>query len=73
MAQSYTKNLGIVLREIGSMLPVVPNTWGTVLNEELEIIDTAIADSCTPDQIANIRHKISIGNDRTLILPRYKG
>lgn len=52
-----TKHLGLVLNRIGDPFPehVGPNQWGDLLNAELEAIDKALADVCSPDQLAEIR------------------
>lgn len=59
MVTTPTRFLGILQREVGSLLPrKLENCWGHVLNEELEAIDTAVAEVCTPDQLAEIRLKL---------------
>lgn len=70
MADTFSQRLSIVLREVGSLLPTdLKNSWGVVLNEELETIDRVIGEVCSPEQISTIRQKlaearkIAAGND----------
>jgi hypothetical protein len=52
----YTTTLHLRKREAGSLLPTyLTKTWVEMLNEELNLIDAAVAANCTPEQIANIR------------------
>jgi hypothetical protein len=55
-----TQHLRILKREVGSLLPVnLTNSWGNVLNEELETIDRVIGEVCSPPQIHTIRQRLA--------------
>ena len=56
---SITKTLALRLREIGSVLPRnMTNNWGEQINREIEQLDAAIGEVCSPEQIESIRAKL---------------
>lgn len=55
-----TAVLGLRLRGVGSILPPkYLNTWVGALNLELVCIDAAIGEVCTPEQVEQIKAKLS--------------
>ena len=56
MDPKLTANLGLRINIIGEPFREdLTNTWGHVMNDELELIDAAIGQVCSHEQIKQIR------------------
>lgn len=61
MADTYTTHLTLRRKAIHTaftMREVSPNGWAQNINHDLDMIDMAIGDVCSPEQIAAIRERL---------------
>ena len=71
----YTSALMITKRTVGSIFPPpkLTNRWGNVLNDEIEAIDRAVGEVCSPEQLDRIRQRLSeLRPQHAVILTKYE-